>query len=389
MNKTEVAHFKTRVDDELGSLDGGESYIAEYTFLASGWDNGEYSLEEDYPSSDYDIWEISPSNDNTTAAMLSAWKAAGITGCESTNEVVAKKTAPSIDIIMTLFIKKKKEEDSGFKIVTFADGTDAEIKAMLDAYYNNEITWAEMGWAVGDTRVIHFNAMPAPRPIGTSKSWSAQDITIVIVDHDHTDLATAINGHTKACITVQTRECMNNTSGFSGQPGQIFVTGQNSNNFSYKKWSELYMRTYLNSTVFEAIPEGDFKSAIKQSNHYRHTAYNTSADELVTDTLFLPSYPELLGNVGASSATTHTEGTQFEYYKTAANIVKYGNDDGESSGIPRVYWTGSIGNYYDSNNGYFWGAIVNTINNNGVANLGSVAQYQGLSSFSLSPAWAM
>jgi len=27
------------------------------------------------------------------------------------------------------------------KIVSFSSGTDAQIKAMLDAYYNDEITW--------------------------------------------------------------------------------------------------------------------------------------------------------------------------------------------------------------------------------------------------------
>lgn len=54
------------------------------------------------------------------------------------------------------------------EIVSFSEGTDAQIKAMLDAYYNDEITWAEMGWNVGDTRKIHLDAMSAPNPNSSS-----------------------------------------------------------------------------------------------------------------------------------------------------------------------------------------------------------------------------
>ena len=145
---------------------------------------------------------------------------------------------------------KMKSQPSGPTIVSFTDGTDEEIAAMLEAYYNDELTWEEMGWAIGDTRKIHLNSFQAPNP-NSSQTWAAQDITVVIVAHDHTDLATAINGHTKACITVQTRETLSGTS--AGSQGTIYVDGNAAKDTKFTKWSNLFMRTYLNSKALEAI----------------------------------------------------------------------------------------------------------------------------------------
>jgi hypothetical protein len=277
-------------------------------------------------------------------------------------------------------IKRPNINKQKVKIVSFTDGTDAEIKAMLDAYYADKLTWEEMGWAVGDTRLIHLDAMQAPNP-NSSQTWAAQDITVVIVDHDHTDLATPINGHDKACITVQTREVLNNnTSGYNAS-GHIYVNGDLSYDMSFTKWSNLYMRTYMNDKVWGAFPT-DFKSAIKTSKHNRHTAYNTSESEVVNDNLFLPSYPEIFGTASYSNytATSPTEGTQFAYYATSANRIKYGNNNGLPNSTKQYWWQGSASNYFDSSNGYYW-CIVNTDGSSN-RNFGSNAR-------GLAPAFAM
>ena len=259
-------------------------------------------------------------------------------------------------------------------IVTFHDGTESQIAAMLTAYYNNEITWAEMGWAVGDTRVIHFDAMTAPT--GSSGTWAAQYITVVIVAHDHTDLATAINGHTKACITVQTRECMNNNTESNGQTGHIYLDGYSATGFT--SWKNMYARTYLNSTVLSALSSGDFKNSIKPSIHYRHAASNTNVADEVTDTLFLPSYPELDNNNTYTSyvATSPSEGTTFSYYTTASNRVKSGNNNGSSNGVGQFWWVGS-----PASSNTVWIAIK--------PDTGDVNGTQKNVKFALAPAWAM
>ena len=243
-------------------------------------------------------------------------------------------------------------------IKSFNLATDTELKDMLDAYYADKVSLAKLGWHVGDTRVMHFNEMNAPSPQAAGSKWAAQDIVIVIVAMEHTDLVTPINGHTKACITVQTREVMNNNTSSKGTNGHIYVNGNNSKDMTFTKWSNLYMRTYLNNTVLGAIPEGDFKSSIKQSKHYRHTNYNTADDELVTDTLFLPSCPEVF-DIASSTwlsyvPTTHTEGTQFEWYQTEANRVKQGNNNGNKNGTNQDWWEGSTSNTYSSSRGYYW-----------------------------------
>lgn len=384
LGKEGVSRFKERLDEYTEFMDGGSSYIEEYTFLSSGWDSsGEYSLEDDYPSSEYDIWEISPSNDNTTSAMLSAWQDALIYGYNNTNAVLANGSVPSIDITMSLLIRKKngKGGTQKPKIVTFADGTDAEIKAMLDAYYNNEITWKEMGWSIGDTRTIHFNAMSAPNGCSVD-TWSAQDITIVIVAHDHSTLATPINGHDRACITVQTREVMNNASNsLTDNVNHIYINGDSEYDMTFTKWANLYLRSFLNSIIFGAIPDGDFKSAIKATKHYRHTNYNDAVSEQLTDTLFLPSFPEVYSNnYTYYNITNPTEGFQFEYYFTAANRIKYGNNNGASNGVAVPWWSASASKSYSSNRGYKWLYVTAS---------GAINSGLGNYCIALSPAWGM
>lgn len=264
------------------------------------------------------------------------------------------------------------------KIVSFTTGTDEEIAAMLDAYYNDKITWEDMGWAVGDTRLIHLNAFNAPSP-NSSSTWAAQDITVVIIDHDHTTLETPINGHTKACITVQTREMLSGTS--AGSAGTIYIDGSSSKDTYFTKWGyPLYMRTYLNDKVWGAFPS-TFKASIKPSTHYRHTTYSGTASEQVTDNLFLPSYPEIYGTTSYSyyTRTDPVEGTQFAYYQTASNKIKYSNNNG-SGNYTKSWWTGSASSYYSSSYGYYW-CIVDVD--------GSTYYNRGSNAAGLAPAFAM
>jgi hypothetical protein len=279
---------------------------------------------------------------------------------------------------MAMFIVKPwyaKKDD--LKIVPFSTGTDAQIKAMLDAYYDDKITWQDMGWAVGDTRLIHLNAMQAPNP-DSSKTWVAQDITVVIVAHDHTDLTTPINGHTKACITVQTREVMGGTS--AGNSGRVYRNGNSEYDLPFTKWSNLYMRTYMNDKVLGAFPI-DFKSAIKTSKHHRHIYCNTYDSETVNDNLFLPSYPEIFGTRTYSyyAVTSPVEGTQFAYYATSENRKKYINNNGSpSSGV--TWWLGSASSNIGEYSSYSWCAVGSS---------GLPSNYFGNASEPFAPAWAM
>ena len=121
---------------------------------------------------------------------------------------------------------------------------------------------------------------------------------------------------------------------------------------------------------------------IKPSKHYRHTTYNGTASELVTDTLFLPSYPEIFGTASYQYyvATSPVEGTQFDYYKTSSNRVKYPNNNGNAGSSAVIWWQGSPSSSYNSSGGYRW-CLVTT---NGSSNY-----YNGNNAYGLAPAFAM
>ena len=262
---------------------------------------------------------------------------------------------------------------------SFAAATDAQVSQMVALHYQDQIDLSTI-WSVGDTRKLSLSSMQAPNP-NSSQTWAAQDITITILDFNHTDLATPINGHTKAALTLQTREVLNNNSQGYNQAGHIYVNGDSSNDMTFTKWSNLYMRTYMNDKVFNAFPS-EIKSAIKPSKHYRHTTYNGTASEQVIDNLFLPSYPEIFGTAsyGSYVATNPVEGTQFKYYETAANRIKNGNNNGVSNGVAQYWWEGSASSFYYSSYGYYW-CYVDT---SGSANFG-----YGTAAFGLAPAFAM
>ena len=266
------------------------------------------------------------------------------------------------------------------EIVTFESGTDEQIAAMLNAYYNDQLSWQDMGWSVGDTRKIHMSTLDKPNP-NSSSSLADTDITLVIIGHDHTDLATSINGHDKACITVQTRECIGSLGSWDGTEGSIYIDGSSSKDTSFTKWSNLYMRTYLNNKVLGAIPN-TFSSMIKPSKHYRHTTYNGSGSEEVTDNIFLPSYPEVFGTASYSNyvATSPTEGSQFEYYETTTNRIKYGNNNGSANSTAAYWWLGSASSNYSSSAGYRWCFVTTD---------GSAANGNGRNAYGLVPAFAL
>ena len=128
------------------------------------------------------------------------------------------------------------------KIVTFADGTDEQIEAMLEAHYNGDIN-IEDYWHVGDTRKIHLNEIESPNEDEYIAAWVEQDITIVITALNHHDLAEPIGTRDKAAVTLQTRECLNDLSLGSNEKGCIFVNLNESQDSTFSPWSKLPMES--------------------------------------------------------------------------------------------------------------------------------------------------
>lgn len=207
-------------------------------------------------------------------------------------------------------------ELSFLKIVTFADGTDAEIMAMIEAHYNNKINIADY-WAVGDVREIGLSAMPATY---VDESHLSGTYKFAIADFDHDDLTTPINGHTKAAVTLTQVDCLmdinNRNNPVNG--GSNTENGYMDTHEISVGWKECRRRRWCNEIYYNAIV--GLKDIVKAVNK-KTTDINASSITVTTaDKVFLLSEIEIFGRRTGSGAG---EGNQYQYYKNAiANRYK-------------------------------------------------------------------
>jgi hypothetical protein len=165
------------------------------------------------------------------------------------------------------------------------------------------------------------------------------DLVVIGVKHD-----TINGGSTKAALTLSQVNCLNETRKINSS----------NNGYTYAKYSTSTMRTWINDTYYNALPS-TLQSLIKTVN--KTTAEPASSSEYPTTTVvsstekcFLPSCYEMFGtgyNYYSETGINVTDGTQYEYYKTASNRKKYLGRNGTSSDFDN-YWTRS--GFITSNN---------------------------------------
>ena len=234
---------------------------------------------------------------------------------------------------------------SFLKIVTFADGTDEEIAKMIQAHYNDKINIADY-WAVGDTRSVSLSAMSAT---GVGESHRAQTVQFVIGDFEHDDLATPINGHTKAAVTLLQKDCLMDASNASNPvngSGNTENGYMNSTNTNTGGWKNCARRTWCNNVFFAALPSV-WQSMVKTVNKKSGTGGGSSSGtEITADKIFLAAEIEIFGS------RTHSvdgEGTQYQYYKNAT-ANRYKMPKWNSSSFSHIYWERS---HYSGDASYF------------------------------------
>lgn len=215
------------------------------------------------------------------------------------------------------------------KIVTWADGTDDEIAAMIEAYYNGEID-IEDYWSVGDTRTIQLNSIAST---GVDESHVAQNQKFVIIGIKHDKLKSHINGWSRAAITIQPLRVLSN--GTSAESGYM----NNTKIDDYCKWGSCDRRTWCNNVFINAFPS-KIKSLIKTVEKRCATGINSKGiciSETRYDKAFFLSEYEIFGENTNSipklfNKYTTEEGDQYEYYKTSSNRIKYsGNATAQGS----------------------------------------------------------
>lgn len=209
-------------------------------------------------------------------------------------------------------------EPGELKIVTFADGTDAEIVRMIKAHYAGKINIGEY-WAVGDKRTIHHNAMDAT---GVSESHKANDYAYVIIGIEHDDLVTAINGKAKAAITIQTERLLylDTTTEYNGSLDASHECGyMNSSGMNSGGWEGCERRTWCNNVYKKCLP-AYVQSMMKQVKKLTSGGGQSSTIKTSNDYAFLLSEIEIFGNIPYSFGG---EGVQYQYFKNAtANRYK-------------------------------------------------------------------
>ena len=204
----------------------------------------------------------------------------------------------------------------GVEIVTWTDGTDEQIAAMLEAHYAGEINIHDY-WAVGDERTVHLSAMSAT---GVDESHVEQDVTMVLMNEGGKTLS---DGTTECAFIVGQKNMLANDGHHEG--GYM-----NSANTNAGGWKDCARRTWCNSVYYNAIPSG-FKALLKEFTNQSGLGNNSSSG--VEDTKDYCALPAEIEVFGSTTYSVSGEGSLFKYYETSANRIKKQGDSGEAS-----YW---------------------------------------------------
>ena len=234
------------------------------------------------------------------------------------------------------------------KTVTWADGTDEEIVAMVNAADNGEINLADY-WHVGDERQVTLSAMSAT---GVEETHVEQTVTFVLMNAGGKTLANATpSGRTECSFIV-------------GMKNGLAERGMmNPDNINDGGWEACPRRTWCNEVFRNAMPS-TLRDIFKQHlNVTANGSSNTTATS--TDYFALPAEKEAFGSNTYANSTAEANLTQFEYYKATSNRVKTLGDNGSvvswwerspmsgsSESFCKVFETGSA-----SDNGA-WGKII-------------------------------
>lgn len=196
------------------------------------------------------------------------------------------------------------------KLVSWSSGTDEEIKAMVDAYYDGALTLDEIKsvWNVGDMRSVLLSDMPAT---GVGESHYSQNVSFVIMNFGGKKLAS--DGTTDVLAIVGQL----NSLAYSSVRETGYMNGSNDNTGG---WDSCARRTWCNSIYKNAIP-ADFRALFKEFNNVTANGIGSIA-VISADYFALASEKEIFGRTVYADATVEASNTQFEYYKTDGNRKK-------------------------------------------------------------------
>ena len=201
------------------------------------------------------------------------------------------------------------------KTVTWANGTDDEIVAMVEAADQGVINLSDY-WAVGDVRTVQLSAMSAT---GVGESHAAQEVDLVLMHAGGYSLNTAVaSGRTKCSFVVGLKNSL-------AEAGYM-----NNSDTSSGSWNGSARRTWCNNVFRNAIPS-TLRAIFKQFKTVTAQTYNGSGKQTSVDYFALPAEKEIFSSRTYSNETEFNALFQFDYYKTTSNRVKKLGKTGSAS----------------------------------------------------------
>jgi len=227
------------------------------------------------------------------------------------------------------------------KIVTWADGTDAQIAKMCVASDQGKLNLYDY-WNVGDERTVSLSAMSAT---GVGESHVAQNTIMVITNKGGYPIT---NGYCSAFI-IQQKQCLS-------ERGYINSSARNAGG-----WNSCARRTWCNNIYYQAIPN-TLRQIFKEVHVKAMNGGNQAGTTLVTsnDYCFLPAEVEVINSRINAAWDEYSYYSGWDYYLTASNRKKGNN-----------WWLRTAW----STDSQYW-ALINTSGdssyNSGAANLSSI-----------------
>ena len=268
--------------------------------------------------------------------------------------------------------------DDSITLVPWSTGTERQITKMINAYYEGTLSLDEIKsvWSIGDVRNINISSIATSGGSGAT-AWSvgeshrAQTVQLQILDFDHDTLETAINGKTKALITVDTKGFLRDASVADTAGSTNTENGyMNSTQTNVGGWKSCARRSWCNNAFYNSLPSY-VKSLIKTVIKTTGQGNNSSATETTDDKAFLLSENEFYGT---STNVASGEGTLYKLYETSANRRKY------------PIWSNN-----DTLAGYGWlrSATLNTTNYAQIASLTSYDSNRANYTYGIAPAMCL
>ena len=211
-----------------------------------------------------------------------------------------------VDVLTVRQLRAWQAANAGPKIVSWADGTDEEVAAMVAAADAGKLNLSDY-WHEGDTRTVHLSAMSGSVP-NANESHAAQDVQIVLTDPGHYTLA---NGNPCNFVVLQ-KDCLKETG---------IMNLQNTN---FGGWDACPRRTWCNSVYRNAIPS-TLRGIFKQFK-VRTAAGTLTESKDSTDWFSLFSEKEVFGSTTHANSSAESKNTQLNWFKTASNRIKRANN---------------------------------------------------------------